>query len=375
MVLLMVVTNLPAQEVVEQIAIGHSLQLTSDALDEERKVFIYLPDGYHQSEIAYPVLYLLDGGTHFIHGSGIVQFLSVNGMMPQTIVVAIPNTARGRDFTPTVEEGRQVGGGAENFLDFLQKELIPLIDNKYRTQEYRILFGHSLTGMFSVYTFATRPNLFNAYIAASPYLMYDNNYTVKKAAELLNKDVVAKKTLYITIGDEPRYFESLDELTANLKKVDRPCFEWKYVKMDKDNHGSVVHKTIYDGLEFIFSGWQIPAEKAKDLVSIQNHYKSLSERFGFTVNPREFLLNQLGYQVMGNNDLEKATEIFLANVKLYPNSDNVYDSLAEAYEKSGNLELAAENYSIAVEKGTKNNSRNLPVYQKNLERVQAQINN
>ena len=60
-------------------------------------------------------------------------------------------------------------------------------------------------------------------------------------------------------------------------------------------------------------------------------------------------MNQIGYQILGNEEYAKAIEAFHANVKYYPNSNNVYDSLGEAYEKSGNLKLAAENYKIAVE--------------------------
>jgi predicted alpha/beta superfamily hydrolase len=373
-ILLFLTINLGfAQEIVEKITLGHTLKITSGTLGEDRNIFVYLPQGYHESEKEYPVLFLLDGRGHFHHGSGIVQFLSQIGFMPQTIVVAIPNTARQRDFTPTVEEGRENAGGADNFLDFLQNELIPVIDSKYRTHQYRILFGHSLTGMFSVYTFVTRPELFDAYIAASPYLQYDKGVVVKKAAELLSINSIKNKTLYLSLGDEPIYLESMGKLTGLLNELDVPGLEWKYVKFDNDNHASVPHKTIYQGLEFIFSGWQIPTDKANDLASIQDHYSFLSQKFGFAVRPSEFLLNRLGYQIMGNKEFADAIEVFQANVKNYPNSDNVYDSLGEAYEKAGKLKLAAENYKIAVEKGKEANSRNLAVYEVNLERVRTMI--
>ena len=362
-----------AQEAVERIALGHTLKIKSTALGEDRNVFVYLPEGYFESENKYPVLYLLDGAEHFHHGSGIVQFLSTNGLMPQTIVVAIPNIARMRDFTPTVEKGRENAGGADNFLNFVQNELIPVVDTKYRTQQYRILFGHSLTGMFSVYTFVTRPTLFNAYIAASPFLQYDEGIVIKKANELLTKKSVDKRILYLTLGDEPTYVESMDKFTSILKEIDAPGLEWKYIIMKMENHGSIPHKTIYEGLEFIFSGWQIPADKANDLTTILNHYRSLSDKFSFSVSPPEFLLNRLGYQLLGNEEYVKAIEVFQTNVKIYPNSDNVYDSLGDAYEQSGELKLAAKNYSIAVEKGEKVGSQNLAIYKANLERVQASL--
>ena len=367
-------SKLYTQEVTDEIKIGEVIKISSKVLNEDRNIFIYLPAGYENSEERYPVLYLLDGGGHFHHGSGIVQFMSLNGLMPQTIVVAIPNTARNRDFTPTVDKGMRVAGGADNFLDFLQNELIPMIDAKYRTHKYRILFGHSLTAMFTAYTLATHPTLFDAYIAASPYLQYDDEITIKKTKELCTPESLKNKILYITVGDEPPYFASLDKYSKFLNSLDTREFQFKYEIMKTDNHMSIPHKTIYQGLEFIFDGWQIPAEKATSLASIQEHYRNLTDKFGFIIKPSEFLLNRLGYEYLGKADYENAIDVFKTNVELYPNSDNVYDSLGEAYEKSGKLKLAVASYKIAVEKGTTAQSRNLEIYKKNLKRVQDQLN-
>lgn len=361
-------------EVIEKIVLGHTVNINSQILGEERPVIVYLPEGYHQSKNKYPVLYLLDGGGHFHHATGIIQFLSRNGRMPQAIVVAIPNTDRRRDFTPSTVKEMQNSGGADNFLNFMQNELIPFVEGNYRTQPYRILFGHSLTGMFSIYTLSARPDLFNAYIAASPYLMYDDEIVIEKVKDSFTKNAALNKSLYMTIGYEPAYVESMGKFTGLLDSNSSNGLEWKFVKMESEDHGTIPHKTIYDGLEFIFSGWRIPADKANDLASIQSHYSSLSEKFGFTVSPREFLLNRLGYQIMGNEEYAKAIEVFLANAKIYPNSNNVYDSLGEAYEKSGNLNLAAENYKIAVKKGEDAKSPNLPIYVINLKRVLAILN-
>ena len=72
---------------------------------------------------------------------------------------------------------------------------------------------------------------------------------------------------------------------------------------------------------------------------------------------------------MGNNDNENALEAFEYNVKHYPNSANVYDSLGETFEKTGNINAAKENYQMAVNNGEKLNDRNVEIYKKNLKRV------
>ncbi len=61
-------------------------------------------------------------------------------------------------------------------------------------------------------------------------------------------------------------------------------------------------------------------------------------------------INTLGYQYMNAGKMKEALEAFKKNVKDHPDSWNVYDSLAEAYEKSGEKKLAMENYSQALKR-------------------------
>jgi sugar lactone lactonase YvrE len=63
----------------------------------------------------------------------------------------------------------------------------------------------------------------------------------------------------------------------------------------------------------------------------------------------EVEVNRLGYQLMGQNQLEAATELFKLNVESYPQSFNVYDSLAEAYMNAGKNDKAIEFYQKSLE--------------------------
>lgn len=64
----------------------------------------------------------------------------------------------------------------------------------------------------------------------------------------------------------------------------------------------------------------------------------------------ETQLNSYGYQLLAQNKNAEAINIFSLNVKRYPASWNVYDSLAEAYELGGNKKSALSNYKIALSK-------------------------
>jgi glyoxylase-like metal-dependent hydrolase (beta-lactamase superfamily II) len=61
-------------------------------------------------------------------------------------------------------------------------------------------------------------------------------------------------------------------------------------------------------------------------------------------------LNTLGYQLLNRNMVGEAIAIFRLNVEAYPESGNVYDSLAEAYMTGGENDLAIENYRRSLDK-------------------------
>lgn len=350
---------------------GNSYDIESKVLGETRTLLICTPRGYEQSQEKYPVIYMLDGMAHYIYAFGVESMLSRNRLMPQSIIVSITNTARNRDFTPTIEEGRQVGGGADNFLKFLEDEVFPFVEKKYRTQPYRTIYGHSLCGMFSLYSLVTKPELFDSYIAVSPYLMYDNEVVLNKMIKVLEKQPVFNKKIYVTLGHEPAYDNSLNKMTdlfkANLKPAD-----WTLVRFPDDTHGSVPLKSFYGGLEFIYNSWRVPQEVIDEGVeSIAGYFVKISKEYKYEIIPPENMINMLGYQFSNENKYEKAKEMFEYNIKLYPNSANVYDSYAELLEKLGENDEAAKNYKLAVERGEKNGDPNLNIYKTNFERVSS----
>ena len=63
----------------------------------------------------------------------------------------------------------------------------------------------------------------------------------------------------------------------------------------------------------------------------------------------EQTINRLGYRLLQGEKVLEAIRIFQLNVELYPNSSNVYDSLAEAYAANGDKVLAIQNYKKSLE--------------------------
>src|ERR1044071_4122432 len=168
-----------AQQVYDQ---GLRFQLKSEVLGEERTILVRVPQGDERGDQRSPVPYMTDGDAHLQHTAATVAFLARNGRMPEMIVVGITNTDRTRDLTPTRVEQLPdnpnvrfpTSGGADKFLKFIETELIPQIESKYRVQPFRVLAGHSFGGLFALHAMFTRPELFNSYIAVSPSLQWDN---------------------------------------------------------------------------------------------------------------------------------------------------------------------------------------------------------
>jgi Tfp pilus assembly protein PilF len=76
----------------------------------------------------------------------------------------------------------------------------------------------------------------------------------------------------------------------------------------------------------------------------------------YKVTEVEWDLNNAGYILLGQDKVKEAIDVFKMNVKLYPESSNVYDSLGEAFMKDGNKELSIKNYEKSLELDPKNDN-------------------
>jgi tetratricopeptide (TPR) repeat protein len=86
----------------------------------------------------------------------------------------------------------------------------------------------------------------------------------------------------------------------------------------------------------------------------------------------EGAVNLWGYELLGDNHLPEAIAVLKLNVKNYPDAGNVYESLADAYKKSGQKEPAIENYKKSLEKDPENEDAKRQL--KELETVPARPN-
>lgn len=337
-----------------EIVIGETVSIHSKILDEDRKVMVYLPDNYENGNERYPVIYVMDGRDHFLHTAGAAHFLSRNNMAPNMIVVAIMNTNRKRDMTTPDREGQESkgGGGAENFASFIGNELIPYIEDNYRTERYNILIGHSFAGFFTVYALLNHADLFDAYIAISPSLWWNNEDIVDQMEQLIEDERSLEKFLYVTYCRENNIniIASANRFVKLLEARSPRGLTWEFTYMPDDFHGSNPYRSIYDGLEQLFKGWRFDSTvKGADAGRMREQYSLLSEKLGFTCRPAERWLIIIGYETLRGGRIKEAIEYFEYYVEMYPESANSYDSLGEAYMEAGDKEKAIANYERSLE--------------------------
>lgn len=363
--------------------------LHSNVLNEDRPILVRMPAAAQGKKDRYPVLYLTDGDAHINEVGAIIDFLASHNRCTPLIVVGIPNTDRTRDLTPTradakgpdgaVVQAFPTSGGADKFLEFIQTELFPEIEKRYQPQAYRIFSGHSFGGLLAIHALITHPDMFNAYIAVSPSLQWDDQRTLHQAQQFFAKQKELKKTLFFSLGNEGAQpnpmgdgFNQLQKLFTTVKPRG---FTVQSARYPDEDHGSTTFLAHYAGLHTVFDGWAMPRDP-KDgfpvggLKGVEQHYHELSERFGFPVSS-EAAINQVGYGLLLQKKIEDSIAAFNRNAELYPGSANVYDSLADALEAAGKADLARQNVEKAVTVGTETGDPQLPQFKQHLHRLEA----
>jgi predicted alpha/beta superfamily hydrolase len=240
--------------------LGKTEKIKSKLLSETRTLNIYLPEGYSpDSAKTYPVIYLLDGSANedFIHVTGLVQFLSMIEAMPKSIVVGIANVDRKRDFTfPTSIEADlkdfPTTGKSAGFIAFIEKELQPYIQQKYKNNGEKTIIGQSLGALLATEILLKKPSLFTNYLIISPSLWWNNESLlndIPKYSENLSK---AKANVFITVGTEGKVME---EDAKKLSEVLKPYQNLKvnFAPLPNENHLTILHNGLYKGFGLLYS--------------------------------------------------------------------------------------------------------------------------
>ncbi len=364
-----------AQQKDNRIVIGTGDTVYSKILNEKRVVYIHVPGGDKNER--YPVLYVLDGEDHFQSAVAIIE--QIAGIIPHMVVVGITNTDRERDLTPThVEpyallnpnESKHSGGG-ENFMAFIEKELIPYIDAHCPTTGYRVISGHSLGGLAVMNAFFNHTQLFNAYIAIDPSIWWDHEQWIKKQEGELSQRDFNNKGLFVAMANNiPTGMDTISlfkdttvvapvthatfPFVQALRRANPKGLRWGSKFYPNEWHGSVELNAEYDALRYLFDFYRFDIRKLREnpdlnADSLLNaHFEQVSAIMGTRAVPGEENVNNLGYFFMSINKLDKAYALLKRNTVNYPRSSNAWDSLGDYYVAAGDKPKAIEAFKKSL---------------------------
>ncbi len=241
----------------------------SKELGENRVLNIYLPEGYNSNDTTrYEVVYLLDGSADedFIHVAGLYQFNNFDWVKrtPKSIVVGIATVDRKRDFTfPTNiaedKKAQPTSGGSAKFISFIEKDLQPFIEKKYKTNQSRTLIGQSLGGLLATQILINKPRLFNKYIIISPSLWWDNGSLLSQKTQLAAPAFSQPTQVYIGVGKEgftPTKIPRVMEVDANIladkiRSENNKNVKVYYDYLPDENHATIMHHALFNALNLI----------------------------------------------------------------------------------------------------------------------------
>lgn len=231
------------------VTLGKRESIQSKILGEKREILVSVPK---QMKPDMPLLIALDGEWSFSNVAVVVNHLTGNGRLPPMVVAGVVNTNRGRDLMPTFEGSEFANGPSDKFLAFLAEELIPQLTSEYSLGKYHILLGHSNAGMFSLYAFIRRPEVFQANLAISPSYGLDDKFIALLTGAIAKPSPRARFVFLGAGGDEEADISvGALRFAKTFEGSPNADLEYHYEVFPGETHGTVGLRAFYRGLELL----------------------------------------------------------------------------------------------------------------------------
>ena len=180
-------------------------------------------------------------------------------------MVGIATVDRRRDFTypTTIEEDKiryPTTGKSEKFMNFIEKELQPYIEKKYKAATSKTIIGQSLGGLLATEILLKRPTLFNKYIIISPSLWWDDGSLLNYSSVILQDTFSQPTDIYIGVGKEglsPGKIPHVMEVDANLlaetiKSTKSKTVTAHFDYLPEENHATISHQAIFNAFRVLY---------------------------------------------------------------------------------------------------------------------------
>lgn len=244
-------------------------ELPSTFVDDTFKVHVYFPRGYDKTDEPLPVVYLLDAEYSFGAVAYTIRRLIKDNLIPPVLLVGVAYEVpydeyyrrRERDFTPTAAhlDDFPRAGHAGNFAQFLREELVPFVNETYRTDpDDRTIVGLSFSGLFSTFLLFRETDLFNRYIIVSPSLWWDSGMTFGYESDYGGQNTALEKQVYFAAGEDDGW-----NILRDLRRMEQVLEERRYVGLEyevklfpDETHRTVFPIAVSHGLRFVFAAME-----------------------------------------------------------------------------------------------------------------------
>lgn len=335
-----------------------SLKVTSKVFKDPIEYNITLPKSYNEPKSKnkkYFIIFDLHPRSQ-PYLSGLHDWLSHNGDWPWLESILITPANYNAEFAKLFG---QIEADPNNYtmLDYFEKDLLQAIDEKYRTNGFKIYSGFMGNGALGLFALLNRPTLFNAYIISSPSLANDFGLITSHATTKLAVKDDRKRFLYLATGEhqyEQGNLPAFDLFEQALKSSAPSTLDWQVHRNNESHYMSQPIISIVKGIEALFSDIHNDLEadsevSTKGVQAIIDYYADISnKKYGFDISA-EGSLKALAKSVMKEQP-QKGLAIYQQTVTLYPESAYALSSLAKAYADLGDINTAIKYQNQAVNK-------------------------
>ena len=338
--------------------------ITSDYVDDQREIKIYLPEGYNEEEEKYyPLAIVLDAEYLFDTYVGNAVLFAAKDRAPKQIIIGVQmaNT-RKKDTYFNIDNGNLTTDN-EKFYQFIKNEIIFEIESSYKTSPFISIIGEGTSANLITSYLREQTPFINAFICINPTFsnfiggqMQDYNLP-----KLRKKD----NTFYFYTNNATIFSDAkqtkIGELQKGLSGLEIQNFNIINDTIVTDSSISAISEAIPRALTKVFDIYSAISKeefdtKVKDLSPIdaisylENKYLDIEFLFGSNLGIREHDIFAIEKIIIEKENGDQLLNFGKMILKLFPSSPLGDYYIGRYYEEGKNIKKALKHYKIGYGK-------------------------
>ena len=264
-------------------------RLRSEIIGQDYLINVGVPPFYDPGAEAYPVVVVTDGGPGFTAIRSVAPLMQMAGELTPFITVGISYdievpahamTLRNRDLTQSKDDSLAGGdqevempdwykslpqvepGGAGDFLDFINDQVKPLIQENYHAADDYTYAGYSLGGLFGLFALFNAPTSFQRYVIGSPSIWWDDKNILSHERSFAENNDDLKAKVYMSSGrleepadapDKPAMVTNMMNLASTLNDRNFKNLKLTHQVLQDETHLSCHPLALLRGIRNVFA--------------------------------------------------------------------------------------------------------------------------